>query len=151
VSKISKGLASQSAGQQARDGPVNTKGSDGRRDSVPVLEHFGRHEGNPEATADDAQKADRAAAQNVVPQAGAPVDGLHRALEGVVHINSAEIGSQGSRGHGLLQGLPLKDIDGRKDDGTDRARLDRVGQASLLIGPAPGVDIEEHFVLVVGM
>lgn len=44
----------------------------------------------------------------------------------------------------MLRGNPLKDVDGRKDDGTDRARLDRVGKASFLVGPAPSIDVEEH-------
>ena len=120
------------------------------------------------------------------------MDGLHRALEGVVHVNSAKVGScvrnsekkeeydavqkllsienqtkkaneqyptifcfdkkantissltNRSRRYGLLNGDTLKGINGRKDDGSDRARLNRLGQTSLLVGPTAGVDVKEH-------
>ena len=64
---VLKGLATQSPCQQARDGPVHPKGSHWRRNSVPVTDHFDRHKGNPESAAGNAQKADRPAAQYVVP------------------------------------------------------------------------------------
>ena len=53
--------------------------------------------------------------------------------------------TEGSRFHGLLQGISLEDINRRKDNCTNRTGLDGVGQASLLVGPTPGVDVKEHW------
>ena len=44
----------------------------------------------------------------------------------------------------MLKRNSLKDINGRKDDGAHCARLNWVGQASLLIGPGSSIDVIEH-------
>ncbi len=44
----------------------------------------------------------------------------------------------------MLERNSLKDINGGKDNGAHCTRLNRVCQASLLIGPASSVNVIEH-------
>ena len=50
-----------------------------------------------------------------------------------------------SRIEGVLRWGSLKDINRRKYKGSDSTGLNWMGQASLLVSPALGIDVKEHF------
>ena len=185
----SERLASQCPRQDSRNGSIDAKGSDRRRNSVSIANHFYRDKGNPKASTGHAQKSNRSPTHNVVPEAGTPVNRLHGALQSMVTIDSTKVGSwyweasseqlrkekmsmegsiaiqqqstssgnqlfqnniwwttltKRSRRNDMLERNSLKDINGGKDNGAHCTRLNRVCQASLLIGPASSVNVIEH-------
>lgn len=87
----SKGLPSQGSRENTWHRSVHPKCRYRGRNSVSVLQHFGRHKGNSETSGRHTQKSNRSTAYDIVQQTWPTVNSFHGTLKRAIGINSTKV------------------------------------------------------------